>query len=78
MDDTSPKEAEEPGPPRDLRAELFEDLSARFAAALESDESLPATAQEALVDLLDSDAPTADQIIAASLEEQSRGKGGGQ
>ena len=64
--DTTPQAAEESEAPRDLRAELFHDLSTQFAAALESDGSLPVAAQEALVELLDSELPTAAQIIAAA------------
>ena len=66
MDDTAPQEAEEPAIPRDLRKELFEGLSAQFTAALESNGSLPLAAQEALVQLLDSEAPTSAEIIAAA------------
>jgi hypothetical protein len=66
MDDPTPEEAEELAPPRDLRAQLFQDLSTRFTAALESDGSLPAAAQKALVELIDSEAPTAAQIIGAA------------
>lgn len=66
MDDTAPQEVEEPAPPRDLRTELFEDLSTQFATALESNGSLPLAAQKALVQLLDSEVPTAAQIIAAA------------
>ena len=66
MDDPTQEEAEAPAPPRDLREELFQDLSSQFSAALESDGSLPATAQNALVELLDSEALTAAQIISAA------------
>lgn len=66
MGPTTPQEAEEPAPPRDLRAELFQDLTTQFQTALDSNDSLPAAAREALVELLDSDAPTAAEIIAAA------------
>ena len=46
--------------------ELFQDLSTRFASELSSKGALPTAAQEALVELLDSDAPTAAEIIAAA------------
>lgn len=66
MDDDTPQAVEDPEAPRDLRAELFQGLSTQFAAALESNGSLPAVAQEALIALLDSDAPTAAEIVAAA------------
>jgi hypothetical protein len=66
MEEATPQAAEEPDAPRDLRAELFQDLSTRFAAALRSNDSLPGAAQEALVKLLRSDAPTAAEIIAGA------------
>ena len=66
MDDTTLQEAEEAESPRDLRAELFQGLSTQFAAALESNGSLPGAAQEALIALLDSEAPTASEIVAAA------------
>ncbi len=65
MDDAIPQAAEEPDAPRDLRAELFENLSTQFGAALEADGSLPAAAQQALVEFLDLESPAAGQIIAA-------------
>ena len=55
-------------PQGDLRTELFEDLSVRFTVALKSDGSIPVAAQDALVELLSSQTPTAAQIIAASSE----------
>ena len=69
MDDATPNAAEEPEAPRDLRAELFENLSYQFGATLEADGSLPAAAQQALVELLDLEAPTAAQIIAAASKD---------
>ena len=66
MEILNPQEPEDLTMPRDLRVELFQDLSDQFAAALNSDESLPSTAREALAELLDSDAPTAAEIIAAA------------
>ncbi len=66
MEESTSQAAEEPDAPRDLRAELFQDLSTRFAAALSSNDSLPAAAQEVLVELLGSDAPTAAEIIAGA------------
>lgn len=75
MDDTTPQEAEEPAPARDLRAELFADLSARFAEGLESDGTLPAVAQEALVELLESGNPTTDKIVAAASKNDPEKEG---
>ncbi|MGJ3244103.1 MAG: hypothetical protein ACFE0O_14255 [Opitutales bacterium] len=66
MDDATPQAAKEPEAPRDLRAELFENLSTQFGTALEADGTLPAAAQLALVELLGVEAPTAAQIIAAT------------
>lgn len=66
MDDATPQVAEGPEAPRDLRAELFENLSTQFGAALEADGSLPTAAQQTLVELLELEAPTAAQIIAAA------------
>jgi hypothetical protein len=66
MDDPTPQAPEEPLPTRDLRAELFENLSTQFGTALEADGSLPAAAQQALVELLDLEAPNAAQIIDAA------------
>ena len=71
MDEETPQVTEETKSPRDLRAELFGGLSTQFAAALETEGSLPATSQEALVMLLDSEAPTAAQIIAAASKDPS-------
>jgi len=68
MDATTPHDAEESAPPKDLRAELFQTLSTQFAEALESDGSLPAAAQEALIQLLDSESPTPAEVIAAALK----------
>jgi len=65
MVDAIPQAVKEPETPRDLRAELFQCLSTQFAAALESNGLLPVAAQEALVELLDSEDTTATQIIAA-------------
>ncbi len=66
MESPTPSEAEEPTRSPDLRSELFQDLSTQFASALSSKSSLPAAAQKALIQLLDSDAPTAAEIIAAA------------
>jgi|GEM_PF-2491173 len=66
MESTTPPQAEEPTRPADLRAELFQDLAAQFASALSSKGTLPATAQKALFELLDSDAPTAAEIITGA------------
>jgi len=77
MADTTAQEPEEPALPRDLRAELFQDLSTQFATALESNGSLPAAAKEALAELLDSETPTAAQIIAAaSKNDPEEGEAG--
>ncbi len=71
MDDATPQAAEVPEAPRDLRADLFQGLSTQFAAALESNGSLPAAAQEALIALLNSEAPTASEIVAAASKNDS-------
>jgi hypothetical protein len=71
MDATTPHDAEESGAPRDLRAELFQALSTRFAEALESNGALPAAVQDALVQLLDSESPTATEVLAAVLKTDS-------
>lgn len=65
MEPATPSQPEQPPRPTDLRAELFQDLSTRFASELSSKDSLPTAAQKLLVELLDSDAPTAAEIIAA-------------
>ena len=73
MDATIPQEAEDMESPKDLREKLFQDLLTEFAAALDSDGSLPAAAQKALVGLLTSDVPTVDEIIeAASKNDPSQ------
>lgn len=74
MDEATPQMMEEAESPRDLRAELFGDLSTQFAAALEADGSLPAAAQKVLVELLDSDAPTAAEIIVAASKSDPLNK----
>jgi hypothetical protein len=66
MEATTPQEVEEPLPPRDLRAELFLDLSTHFSTVLDSDASLPTSARAGLVAVLALDAPTAAEIIAAA------------
>jgi hypothetical protein len=66
MESATPPQPEQPPQPSDLRAELLQDLSTRFASELSSKDSLPIAAQEALVELLDSDAPTAAEIVAAA------------
>ena len=66
MESTTPSQAVEPSVPPDLRAELFQELSTQFAAALSSKGSLPAAAQKTIVELLDSGAPTAAEIISAA------------
>jgi hypothetical protein len=76
METSSPQQTEEQSPPRDLRAELFQDLSTQFAAELDSNASLPVAARVALIELLDSDAPTAAEIIAAASINDSIAEGG--
>ncbi len=66
MESTSPTQPEKTTNPSDLRAELFETLSARFALELNSIDSLPKAAQQALIELLGSDGPTEAEIIAAT------------
>ena len=77
MDKATPQVMEDAESPGDLRAELFGDLSAQFAAALEADGSLPAAAQKALVELLNSDAPTAAEIILAASKNDPLNKEAG-
>lgn len=71
MESVTPSQTEQPPRSTDLRAELFQDLSTRFASELSSKGSLPTAAQEALVELLDSDAPTAAEIIAAASKSDT-------
>lgn len=66
MDEPTKEEAEAPAATTDLRTELFENISSQFSIALESDGSLPAAAKSALVELVDSEVPTAAQIISAA------------
>jgi hypothetical protein len=66
MESPTPSEAPELLQHPDLRSELFHDLAIGFASELDSKDSLPAAARKALVELLDSDAPTAAEIIAAA------------
>ncbi len=70
MDDATPLATEEPEAPRDLHAELFENLSTQFGATLEADGSLPIAAKQALVKLLELDATTAAQIITAISKDE--------
>ena len=62
---TTTQETEDEAQSRDLRAELLQDLITRFSTALDSRESIPAAAREALVELLDGGTPTATDIINA-------------
>ncbi len=66
MESATLSQPEQPPRQTDLRAELFKDLSARLTSELSSKGSLPTAAQKALVELLESDAPTAAEIIAAA------------
>jgi len=66
MESANPPQLAQPPRASDLRVELFQDLSTRFASELSSKDALPTIAQEALVELLDSDAPTAAEIVAAA------------
>ncbi len=66
---SSPASEESEGP-RDLRAELFEALSSHFTAALEADQSIPLRAREALVELLNFEAPTASDILNAAWKRE--------
>jgi hypothetical protein len=73
MESTAQQKPNEQDQIRDLRQELFQDLSKRFSCGLESNASLPLAAQKALVELLDSDVPTAAEIIeAASQNDPSK------
>ena len=76
MDATIPQEAEDMEPPKDLREKLFQDLLTEFATALDSDGSLPAASQKALVRLLTSDVPTVDEIIEAASKNDPSQEGG--
>ena len=71
METTTSQDADEPAMPRDLRAELFQDLSTQFRTALNSNDSLPTAALEALVELLDSDAPTTPENHHRSFPKRS-------
>ena len=64
-DTITSQETEEELQSQDLRAELLQDLTARFTTALNSNDSIPVVAREALIKLLDSDSPTAMGIINA-------------
>lgn len=66
MELVPPSQPEQPARTSDLRAELFDELSARFALELNSVGSLPNAAQQALIELLGSDVPTEAEIIAAT------------
>ena len=62
----TPQEAEKTVPPhQDIRSELFENLKTEFTAALNADATLSEAAKAALVEWVDSDDPTADEVIAA-------------
>lgn len=74
MDDATQEVAEEAESPRDLRADLFQSLSAKFADALAAAGSLPSAAKDALVGLLASDAPTAEQIVTAAAKNDPEEK----
>ena len=65
MESATSSQPDQPKKKSDLRAELFDDLSARFALELNSIGSLPNATQHALIELLGSDAPTEAEIIAA-------------
>lgn len=65
---TTSQEADEELPPQDLRTVLLQDLTERFTSVLTSNNSVPAAAREALVELLNSDSPTATDIINAISE----------
>lgn len=58
-------------PPRDLRVELLVNLSSKFAAELETDATLPDEAKQALIGLLNEQAPTSADVIAALLESDA-------
>jgi len=65
MESAPSLQPEQPRKLSGLRAELFEDLSTRFALELNSIGLLPIAAQQALIELLGSDAPTETEVIAA-------------
>ena len=66
MESATSSEPDQPKKKSDLRAGLFDDLSTRFALELNSFGSLPNAAQQALIELLGSDAPTEAEIIEAT------------
>ncbi len=60
---------------RDLLQELFEDLTNRFASALEADGSLPIAVHTALTGLLGSEAATVADIIEAVSKNDPESEG---
>jgi len=66
METPTTEEAQEPVPPRNLREELLQDLSTKFAAELDTDGSLPVAAREALAMVLNADTRSPSEIIAAA------------
>lgn len=60
-----PSEQAEAPPPRDLRVELLENILSKFASELEADSILPNEAKKALIGLLNEQAPTSMDVIAA-------------
>lgn len=74
MEDATPQTSESPETPRDLRAELFRNLSTEFNAKLEADGSLPATTKGVLRELLVAETPTASQIVAAVSKNDEEDK----
>ena len=77
MEVATPLDAAIPAPPRDLRAELFQNLSAQFTAALNSDASLPDVARKALVELLGFRGAYCSRSYRRRLEKRSWRRGGG-
>lgn len=63
-------EPEDKREPTDLRAQLLASLASQFNTELETNGTLPRTARESLIGLLDAEGPTsADVISALCLED---------
>lgn len=70
-----PSESVEAPPPQDLRVELLKNLLSKFASELETDSTLPNEAKHALIGLLNEQAPTSADVIAA-LSKSDTAKSG--
>ena len=65
MEAPSSQQVEEPELPRNLRAELFQNLENIFTALLNTDATLPVAAKNALFEWVGSEAPIAEDVIVA-------------